>query len=106
MEKNFSTSNSKALHEALKERGIDSILEYNDGHKAVDIAILPAHIYIEVDGIQHFTNPEQIMRDFKRNHYSDGDDFSTFYVTNQIIEKYLTEVADALVEVVKLRVEK
>ena len=43
---------------------------------------------------------EQIMRDFKRSHYSDGDDFRTFYVTNQIIERYLDQVADALAKVV------
>jgi very-short-patch-repair endonuclease len=76
-------------------------LEYNDGHKTVDIAILDAKLFIEVDGLQHFTKPEQILRDFKRSHYSDGDDFRTFYVTNQIIEKYLNEVADALVKVVE-----
>ena len=75
-------------------------LEYSDGHKTVDIAVLNAHLYIEVDGIQHFTNSEQIIRDFKRNHYSDGDDFSTFYVTNQLIDKYLDEIADALVKVI------
>lgn len=78
-------------------------LEYSDGHKTVDIAILNPRIYIEVDGLQHFTNPEQIMRDFKRSHFSDGDDFNTFYVTNQIIDRYLDEVVDALVKVVEIK---
>ena len=80
-------------------------MEYSDGHKTVDIAILNPRIYIEVDGIQHFTNPEQIMRDFKRYHFSDGDDFSTFYVTNQIIDRYLDEVVNALVKVVEMKSE-
>ncbi len=75
-------------------------MEYSDGHETVDIAVLNAHLYIEVDGIQHFTDSEQIIRDFKRNHYSDGDDFSTFYVTNQLIDKYLDEIADALIKVI------
>jgi len=91
------------LYEALYKRGIVAQLEYSDGHKTVDIAILKPRIYIEVDGIHHFTNPEQIIRDFKRYHFSDGDDFSTFYVTNQIIEKYLNEVVDALVKVVEIK---
>lgn len=97
----FASNQAKSLYEALCRRGIDARLEHSDGHKTVDIAILEAHLYIEVDGIQHFTNPEQIMRDFKRSHFSDGDDFRTFYVTNQIIETHLDEVADAIVEVVE-----
>jgi len=94
------SASARLLYDALKARNIDAILEYNDGHKTVDIAVLDAKLFIEVDGLQHFTNPEQIMRDFKRSHYSDGDDFRTFYVTNQIIERYLDQVADALAKVV------
>jgi very-short-patch-repair endonuclease len=90
----------KRLYDALISRGVDAVLEYNDGHKTVDIAVLNAKLFIEVDGLQHFTDSEQIKRDFKRSHYSDGDDFHTFYVTNQIVENYLNEVADALVNVV------
>ncbi len=95
-----SSKHSKLLFDALISRGVNASLEYNDGHKTVDIAVLDAKLFIEVDGLQHFTNPEQIMRDFKRSHYSDGDDFRTFYVTNQIIEKYLDQVADALAKVI------
>jgi very-short-patch-repair endonuclease len=95
------SASAKLLYDALKTRNIDAVLEYNDGHKTVDIAVLDAKLFIEVDGLQHFTNPEQILRDFKRSHYSDGDDFRTFYVTNQIIEKYLDLVANALVEVIR-----
>ena len=94
------SASAKLLYEALRARNIDAILEHNDGHKTVDIAVLDAKLFIEVDGLQHFTNPDQILRDFKRSHYSDGDDFRTFYVTNQIIEKYVNEVADALVKVI------
>lgn len=94
---------TKMLYDALKSKGINAQMEYYDGHKTVDIAILDAHIFIEVDGIQHFTNPKQILSDFKRYHFSDGDDFNTFYVTNQIIDKYVDEVANALLEVVKIK---
>lgn len=97
------TPQARLLYDALCKKGVNAKLEYSDGHKTVDIAILPAHLYIEVDGLRHFTDPEQIMRDFKRNHYSDGDDFSTFYVTNQIIDKYLDQVVDALVKVIEVK---
>lgn len=103
-EEKYSSNQAKLLYEALIKRGMNAQLEYSDGHKTVDIAVLSARLFIEVDGIQHFTNSEQIIRDFKRNHYSDGDDFSTFYVTNQLIDKYLDEIADALVKVIKERI--
>ena len=99
-----SSPQAKKLFDALRARGVGAKLEYSDGHKHVDLAILEAKLYIEVDGIQHFTKPEQIIADFQRVHYSDRDGFVTFFVTNQIIEKYLDEVANALVVVVKERV--
>jgi very-short-patch-repair endonuclease len=97
------TEHALKLFDALKSSGIDAKIQYWDGHKTVDIAILRAKLFIEVDGIQHFTDPEQIMRDFKRSHYSDGDDFSTFYVTNQLIDRHLNEVVNALVKVIEIR---
>ena len=94
---------AQLLYDALCKRNLIVELEYYDGHKTVDIAILEPKKYIEVDGIHHFTDATQIIRDFKRNHYSDGDDFRTFYVTNQIIDTHLEEVAHALSEVVRMK---
>lgn len=85
------------------DRGIDAKLEYNDGHKTVDIALLDSRIFIEVDGLHHSTNPDQILRDFKRGHYSDIDGFDTFYVTNHTIENHLNEVARALTQIANRR---
>jgi very-short-patch-repair endonuclease len=99
----YASQHATKLWQALKECGVDALLEYFDGHKTVDLAILPAHMYIEVDGLHHFTDAEQIIRDFKRSHYSDGDDFNTFYVTNQIIDYCIDDVVKALVQVVEMR---
>lgn len=100
IKKQNQSEQANRLYCALLKRGVKAELGYSDGYKTIDIAILNAHIYIEVDGIQHFTSPKQILSDFKRYHFSDGDDFRTFYVTNQIVDKYVEEVADALTEVV------
>lgn len=97
---------AQMLYDSLCKRGLKVELEYSDGHKTVDLAILQPRIYIEVDGIQHFTNSEQILRDFKRYHFSDGDDFNTFYVTNQIVDSHLDEVVNALVKVVEEKSER
>lgn len=95
------TPHEQKLFNALKARGVDVKPLYDDGHKTVDMAVLPAKLYIEVDNLDHFTKSDQILRDLKRGHFSDGDDFRTFYVTNQIIDNYCEEVANALAEAVK-----
>jgi very-short-patch-repair endonuclease len=98
------TKQTRALYEALNKRGIQGELEYWDGHKHVDIAILKAGIFIEIDGLQHFTDPKEIERDFKRNHFSEGDDFNTIHIPNIIIDKFLNKVVGAIVEVVNRRI--
>jgi len=91
---------------ALKKRGINAEHEYSDGHKHVDIFIPDAKIYIEVDGLQHFTNPKRIISDFKRDHYSDTEGIPTLRITNQLVETHLDEIADAIAEVTRERLNK
>ena len=100
---NLPTKQVIDFNEAIKKRGIKTDLEYWDKHKHIDLAILSARIFIEVDGIQHLTNAEQIIRDFKRDHYSDGDDFNTIRIPNELLKTHLEEIADAITEVVKQR---
>ncbi len=88
---------------ALEERGAQLKLEHWDGHKHIDIFIPSARLYIEVNGLQHYTNPDKIVADLKRMHFSDGDDFVTMSITNQLIDTHLDNIADAIVEVVKRR---
>lgn len=89
------------LHHALEEKGIDTILEHNDGHKTVDIYIPIAKLYIEVDGLPHYTKAEQIISDFDRDHYSDTDGFRTFRIPNEIVIHHLEKVCLAILGVVR-----
>lgn len=94
------------LAEALKKRGLHPEVEYWDGHKHVDIALIQAKMFIEVDGIQHLIDPEQIIRDVKRDHFSDGDDYGTIHIPNLVISHYLENFADAITEVAQRRMKK
>lgn len=78
-------------------------MEYWDGHKHVDIFIPSARLFIEVNGLQHYTESKQILADLKRSHFSDGDDFDTVELTNQLIDRYLNKIANAVVSVVRQR---
>jgi very-short-patch-repair endonuclease len=90
------TKNALLLNSALIAVGIETVLEHWDGHKHVDIYIPKGKIYIEIDGPQHYTNPLQIVDDFKRDHYSDDDGFHTMHIPNEVVQKNAIQIARAL----------
>jgi very-short-patch-repair endonuclease len=85
-----------SLNQALNAVGIETIIEYWDGHKHVDICIPKAKIYIEIDGVQHYTNPNQIIADFYRDQYSADAGYYTLHVPNEVVEKHAIKVARAV----------
>jgi very-short-patch-repair endonuclease len=99
------TSQARLLWAALKERGIDAITEYDDGHKRVDLAVLPAKMYIEVDGSQHNWDVQQVISDLKRDNYSDHEGFRTARISNQAIKADINAIADELAKQIRERQE-
>jgi len=89
------------LFNALKKRGLECKLNYNDGHKTVDIAINDSKIYIEIDGLYHYLRPKQLVADIKRTRWSVKNGFSTIHYFNSIIDDHLESVADAICKVAK-----
>ena len=101
MKKLTLTKQCLSLVIALQKRNIEVIPEHWDGKKHIDIYIPENGMYIEVEGLQHFTDPKQIISDLKRDYFSDKEDHYTFRVSNQLIETHLEEIADAIVKVVR-----
>ena len=99
--KPVSTKQTIALAESLQKMGIKVEMEHWDGHKHIDIFIPEDGMYIEIEGLQHFTDPHQIVSDLYRDYYSDKEKHFTFRVTNQLIDTYLEEITDAIYRVVK-----
>ena len=95
------TTQTLDLVGALTKRGIKVETEYWDGHKHVDIYLPENRMYIEIEGIQHFNSPKQIISDLKRDYYSDKENHFTFRITNQLIETHLEEIADAIAQLSK-----
>jgi len=105
MDKLSPTFHARSLYKVLRERGVNAVMEYFDGHKCVDIGIPESYIYIEVDGENHITDPSQIERDFLRDHYSGKEGFATMHIANQAIENHLNEIAEAIAIVADKRKE-
>jgi very-short-patch-repair endonuclease len=106
MIKRSPTKQAKSLYEKLRNRGIDAIMEYFDGHKCVDIGIPNAHLYIEVDGPNHLNSSEQIEKDFKRDHYSEIGGFHTMHISNYAIDDDAERIAEAISMIAQKRKEK
>ncbi len=98
-----STKEAKALKEALENQGVVVYSEVDDGYKHIDLTIPRAKINIEVDGIQHLTNPNQIMTDLKRGYYSHKNGYDTMHIPNEMIRLHLQEISEALAEASKIR---
>ncbi len=94
------SSHAKILFDALLKEEIFTILEHCDEHKCVDLYIPEIKLFIEVDGLSHFIDPEQIMTDFARDHHSDDAGFNTMRIPNVLIEKNLSSIVSAIRKVV------
>ncbi len=98
------TPYAQALGTALRKQGIRVELEHSDGHKHVDIHLPDVNINVEIDGLQHYTDPLQILTDFQREHYSDMDGLRTLHIPNSILTHHFSAVVDALAAAVRRRV--
>lgn len=94
------------LKQALENRGVRVLVELHDGYKHIDLALPQGKINIEVDGIQHLTNPDQIISDLSRGYYSHKNGFDTMHIPNEMVRLHLNQIANALAEATKLREQK
>jgi hypothetical protein len=91
------------LATALKEKGITSELEAFEGDKHVAIAIPDANLYLEIDGKNHLTDPEHLLRDLQRDACSHDEGIDTIHIPDLYVDTALDEIADAVAEVAKKR---
>lgn len=104
--KNIPTEEAICLRNALVKRGVKVYKELHDGFKTIDLTLPRAKINIEVDGIQHLTDPKQILADLGRGYYSHKSGYDTMHIQNDMIRNHLDEIADALADASKTREQK
>src|SRR4051812_8870027 len=83
------TKEAADLKEALESKGVRVLVELHDGHKTIDLAIPKAKINVEVDGLQHLTDPEQIVSDLSRGYYSHKNGYDTIHIPNEMVRLHL-----------------
>lgn len=97
------TKEEMLLKSALEDHGLRVLTQVKDGHKSVDLAIPSAKLNIEIDGEEHLTNPNQIINDLSRSHFSDGLGYQTIHIPNIFIRSKLEKVAAALAVAARIR---
>lgn len=97
------TKEAADLKEALESKGVRVLVELHDGHKHIDLAIPKAKINVEVDGLQHLTDPEQIVSDLSRGYYSHKNGYDTIHIPNEMVRLHLDEISMALAAAAKMR---
>lgn len=100
------TKEASDLKESLQKRGVKVYVELDDGYKHIDLAIPKARLNIEVDGIKHLTDPNQIVADLGRGYFSHKNGYNTMHIPNEMIHQHLEAIADALAEATKIRAHK
>jgi len=101
-----STPFARKLSDALRNRGIPTILELWDRHKHIDVAIPDAKLNIEIDGEPHWLSAKQIEADLLRNYWSTDKGYATIHVPNYIIDKHLYKHVKAILTVIRKRIKK
>ncbi len=91
------------LSDALKRLDIQHKLEYWDGHKTIDIAILWANLYIELEGLQHGFNARQMSADDDRDAHSQKEGFYTKRIYNDLVDKDVERLASAIARLSRKR---
>lgn len=97
------TEQELKLYNALLKAGIKCDLGVDDGDKTIDISIDWAQLDIEVDGLQHYIDPKQIMSDLDRMAYSHDDEYDTLHVPNFVVDNHLDQLVKAIAEVARRR---
>lgn len=96
----YETHEAILLMDALEKRGVKVEKEYFTGHMHVDLYLPEAKINVEVDGLQHLTDPQQIESDFNREYHSERHGYHTLHIPNPLVREHLSEIVEALVKVV------
>ncbi|RJQ16882.1 DUF559 domain-containing protein [Candidatus Woesearchaeota archaeon] len=101
--RNKATSRAIKLNDALRKKGIGTMLECPDGHKRVDIRIWKYKLDLEVDGVQHNTSDVQALKDLQRTCGSLEKGFVTVRVPNVLVDKQLDKCIDIILKIIETR---
>lgn len=96
---------ARLLKKYLQKLGVAVQEEVSDGYKHIDLSIDRAKLDIEVDGVHHLTDSQQVLTDIKRSQHSREDGYETIRVHNTDLKHDARGIASAIAEASAIREE-
>ena len=94
---------ARKLYDSLVLKGVPCEKEGRVGKKHVDILIEKIKLCIEIDEPYHY-NSRQKKIDFERDFHSFKEGYYTLRIPDEVADKYLNKIAEAIAEIVKAKV--
>ncbi|QWX82671.1 hypothetical protein H0I23_09340 [Cellulophaga sp. HaHaR_3_176] len=89
------------LYYGLREIGINSMLEWWDGKKSVDLAISRVKLNIEIDTEYNTISHEQAIMDLEEAMHSFKNGFTTIRIPHVVVKYYLKETVNNIKGIVE-----
>jgi len=88
------------LYYALKERGVQPMLEWWDGKKSVDIAFSRVKLNIEIDTDYDLITHEQAIKDLEESMHSFKNGFTTIRIPHLTVKYYLEDTVQNILGII------
>lgn len=89
------------LYYALKEAGINAMLEWWDGKKSIDIAISRVKLNIEIDSEYDKLTEEDAINNLEKAMHSFKNGFTTIRIPHIVVRYYLNETVKNIIGIME-----
>ncbi|HDZ04772.1 hypothetical protein LCGC14_0198490 [marine sediment metagenome] len=89
------------LYYALKEAGVNSMLEWWDGKKSIDIAISRVKLNIEIDSAYDKLTEHEAINNLEEAMHSFKNGFTTIRIPHIVVRYYLNETVNNIIGIME-----
>ncbi|MDO1514486.1 hypothetical protein Q2T41_17675 [Maribacter confluentis] len=89
------------LYYALKEAGVNSMLEWWDGKKSIDIAISRVKLNIEIDSKYDKLTEHEAINNLEEAMHSFRNGFTTIRIPHIVVRYYLNETVNNIIGIME-----
>ena len=101
IKKNDTPLEAIQLYYALKEAGVNSMLEWWDGKKSIDIAISRVKLNIEIDSEYDKLTEHEAINNLEDAMHSFKNGFTTIRIPHIVVRYYLNETVNNIIGIME-----
>jgi len=101
MKQNNTPKQAVALYYALKDAGVNPMLEWWDGSRSVDIAISRVKLNIDIGTDYELMTHQQALEELEQTMYSFQNGFTNIRIPHILVKHYLDDTVNYVVGIVE-----